>query len=76
MPVGCVILTDAHAGAVAMGPVGFDIGCGYDERPFFRRSGATPKRREFNRAVMERVEMGQVDAAPGCAISKNASLTS
>jgi tRNA-splicing ligase RtcB (3'-phosphate/5'-hydroxy nucleic acid ligase) len=27
VPVGCVILTDADAGAVAMGPVGFDIGC-------------------------------------------------
>jgi tRNA-splicing ligase RtcB len=27
VPVGCVILTDAESGAVAMGPVGFDIGC-------------------------------------------------
>lgn len=27
VPVGCVLLTDADAGAVAMGPVGFDIGC-------------------------------------------------
>ena len=31
VPVGCVILTDralGGGGAVAMGPVGFDIGCG------------------------------------------------
>ncbi len=28
VPVGCVILTDRDEGAVAMGPVGFDIGCG------------------------------------------------
>ena len=27
VPVGSVILTDAEEGAVAMGPVGFDIGC-------------------------------------------------
>src|SRR5947209_608595 len=28
VPVGCAILTDAESGAVAMGPVGFDISCG------------------------------------------------
>ena len=28
VPVGCAILTDADAGAIALGPVGFDIGCG------------------------------------------------
>ena len=28
VPIGTVLLTDADAGAVAMGPVGFDIGCG------------------------------------------------
>ncbi len=27
VPVGCVILTDGESGAVAMGPVGYDIGC-------------------------------------------------
>src|SRR3954463_9277511 len=27
VPVGCVILTDDESGAVAMGPVGYDIGC-------------------------------------------------
>ena len=61
VPVGCVILTDASYGAVAMGPVGFDIGCGMmsacSEVP---AEEATPERRQqFNRAVMERVEMGQ-----------------
>ncbi|MBI3652193.1 MAG: RtcB family protein [Acidobacteria bacterium] len=27
VPVGCVLLTDANEGAIAMGPVGYDIGC-------------------------------------------------
>ena len=27
VPIGTVLLTDAETGAVAMGPVGFDIGC-------------------------------------------------
>jgi tRNA-splicing ligase RtcB len=27
VPVGCVLLTDAKEGAIAMGPVGYDIGC-------------------------------------------------
>jgi RNA-splicing ligase RtcB len=27
VPVGCVLITDKDAGAVAMGPVGYDIGC-------------------------------------------------
>jgi tRNA-splicing ligase RtcB (3'-phosphate/5'-hydroxy nucleic acid ligase) len=27
VPVGCVLLTDAEEGAIAMGPVGYDIGC-------------------------------------------------
>ncbi len=27
VPVGCVLLTDVEQGAVAMGPVGYDIGC-------------------------------------------------
>jgi tRNA-splicing ligase RtcB len=60
VPVGCVILTDARSGAVAMGPVGFDIGCGMmSARSEVPAEEATPeKRREFNRAVMERVEMG------------------
>ncbi len=28
VPVGCVLITDYESGAVAMGPVGYDIGCG------------------------------------------------
>ena len=27
VPVGCVLITDAEEGAIAMGPVGYDIGC-------------------------------------------------
>ncbi len=27
VPVGCVLITDVEKGAVAMGPVGYDIGC-------------------------------------------------
>jgi len=60
VPVGCVILTDARWGAVAMGPVGFDIGCGMmSARSDVPAEEATAeKRRAFNAAVMERVEMG------------------
>jgi tRNA-splicing ligase RtcB len=60
VPVGCVILTDARYGAVAMGPVGFDIGCGMmSARSDVPAEEATPdRRRAFNAAVMERVEMG------------------
>ncbi|HEV2908234.1 MAG TPA: RtcB family protein [Candidatus Eremiobacteraceae bacterium] len=60
VPVGCVILTDAKEGAVAMGPVGYDIGCGMiSARSNVAVSEATPERRlQFNRAVIERIEMG------------------
>lgn len=60
VPVGCVILTDAQWGAVAMGPVGFDIGCGMmSARSDVDAEEATPdRRRAFNAAVMERIEMG------------------
>ncbi len=27
VPVGCVLITDGYTGAIAMGPVGYDIGC-------------------------------------------------
>ncbi len=27
VPVGCALITDAESGAIAMGPVGYDIGC-------------------------------------------------
>lgn len=57
VPVGSVIVTD---GTVAMGPVGFDIGCGMvsarSEVPV--EAADASKRLEFNREVMERVVMG------------------
>jgi tRNA-splicing ligase RtcB len=57
VPVGCVIATD---GTLAMGPVGFDIGCGMmAARSTVDADRATPERRlAFNREVMRRVEMG------------------
>ena len=57
VPVGCVIATD---GTLAMGPVGFDIGCGMmAARSTVDVGEATPERRlAFNREVMRRVEMG------------------
>src|ERR687883_553701 len=60
VPVGCVILTDAQSGAVAMGPVGYDISCGMvSAKSDVPADAATPEKRlEFNRAVMERVNMG------------------
>lgn len=60
VPVGCVLITDYESGAVAMGPVGYDIGCGMmSARSIVDAEEATPdKRLLFNRAVMERIEMG------------------
>jgi tRNA-splicing ligase RtcB len=60
VPVGSVILTDAQNGAVAMGPVGYDIGCGMiSARSSVPVAAATPaQRRAFNQGVMHRVEMG------------------
>ncbi len=57
VPVGSVILTD---GTVAMGPVGYDIGCGMvSARSNVPVGVATKsKRLEFNQAVMRRVAMG------------------
>src|ERR671927_50165 len=46
VPVGCAILTDAESGAVAMGPVGFDVGCGMmSARSNVEAEAATPERR-------------------------------
>lgn len=61
VPVGCAILTDAETGAVALGPVGFDIGCGMVSlRSDVPAEAATWERRlAFNRAVMRRVSMGE-----------------
>ncbi len=60
VPVGCVILTARGDGAVAMGPVGFDIGCGMmSARSDVPAERATPDRKlDFNREVMKRVSMG------------------
>jgi tRNA-splicing ligase RtcB len=60
VPIGTVLLTDAERGAVAMGPVGFDIGCGMmsasSDVPV---SAATPENRlRFNREVTRRVALG------------------
>jgi tRNA-splicing ligase RtcB len=60
VPVGCVILTDAELGAVAMGPVGYDIGCGMvSAKSDVPADAATFDRKlAFNRAVMGKVNMG------------------
>src|SRR2546430_3497819 len=60
VPTGTVLLTDADSGAVAMGPVGYDIGCGMmsasSEVPVSAATPDNPLR--FNRAVTERVALG------------------
>ncbi len=60
VPVGCVLITDYESGAIAMGPVGYDIGCGMmSAKSNVLAEAATPEKRlQFNRAVMERVAMG------------------
>lgn len=60
VPVGSVLLTDAKVGAVAMGPVGYDIGCGMmSAKSNVSASEATPEKRlKFNEAVMKRVDLG------------------
>lgn len=60
VPVGSVIVTAREYGAIAMGPVGFDIGCGMmSARSSVPISRATPDRRlSFNREVSERVSLG------------------
>src|SRR3979409_1313858 len=60
VPIGTVLLTDAETGAVAMGPVGFDWGCGMmsasSDVPV---SAATPENRlRFNREVTRRFALG------------------
>jgi tRNA-splicing ligase RtcB (3'-phosphate/5'-hydroxy nucleic acid ligase) len=60
VPVGCVLITDYQTGAVAMGPVGYDIGCGMmSAKSNVPVEAATPRKRlQFNQAVMDRIEMG------------------
>lgn len=60
VPIGCVLITDAEKGAIAMGPVGYDIGCG-----MMSASSKVPheiatieKRLQFNGAVMKRIDLG------------------
>jgi tRNA-splicing ligase RtcB len=60
-PVSSTIeLVTADDGAIAMGPVGYDIGCGMmSARSNVPAEYATAaKRLEFNREVMKRVAMG------------------
>lgn len=59
VPVGCAIVSDPD-GAVALGPVGFDIGCGMVSlRSNVDAHAATAEQRiAFNRAVVQRVNMG------------------
>src|ERR1700686_674814 len=60
VPVGCVLLTEASSGAIAMGPVGYDIGCGMvSASSRVPAEDATPARKlAFNRAAMRRIELG------------------
>ncbi|MBI2811648.1 MAG: RtcB family protein [Candidatus Melainabacteria bacterium] len=60
VPVGCVLITDYNEGAIAMGPVGYDIGCGMmSAKSDVSVDEATPEKRlEFNRLVMQGVSMG------------------
>src|SRR5215471_20254374 len=60
VPVGCVILSDSESGAVAMGPVGYDIGCGMvsARSDIPADTATTEKKMAFNAAVMEKVNMG------------------
>src|SRR5437868_7200578 len=60
VPVGCVLITDYESGAVAMGPVGYDVGCGMmSAQSNVEVDAATPnKRLQFNQAVMDRVALG------------------
>src|SRR4051812_1425996 len=57
VPVGCVMAT---SGTLAMGPVGYDIGCGIAAlRSTVSRAEATPDRvKDFSRRVMQRVGLG------------------
>jgi len=67
VPVGCAIVTDPENGAVALGPVGFDIGCGMVSlRSAVPAEAATePQRIAFNREVMQRVSMGAGERGVG-----------
>jgi tRNA-splicing ligase RtcB len=57
---GVKLVAITESGAVAMGPVGYDIGCGMlSAKSDVPVEAATPEKRlEFNREVMQRVNMG------------------
>jgi tRNA-splicing ligase RtcB (3'-phosphate/5'-hydroxy nucleic acid ligase) len=67
VPVGCVMAT---SGTLAMGPVGYDIGCGMAAlRSDVPHEQATPERaKAFSREVMRRVGLGA--GSRGQAVSK------
>jgi tRNA-splicing ligase RtcB len=60
VPVGSVILTDRDAGAIAMGPVGYDIGCGMvsAESRVPAELATHDRKLAFHREVMRRVALG------------------
>lgn len=65
VPVGCAILSDRASGAVAMGPVGYDIGCG-----MVAASSDVPadvasreRRLRFNQEVSRRVALGSGESS-------------
>ena len=60
VPIGTVLLTDADTGAVAMGPVGYDVGCGMmSAASDVPANAATPENRlRFNREVTRRIALG------------------
>jgi tRNA-splicing ligase RtcB (3'-phosphate/5'-hydroxy nucleic acid ligase) len=73
VPVGSVILTDRENGALAMGPVGFDIGCGMvSARSSVPAERATPDRKlKFHQEVFKRVGMGIGSDASSPELSEN-----
>src|SRR5919204_4894579 len=53
VPIGTVLLTDAASGAVAMGPVGYDIGCFTGETRVPTLDGSSRSLRELAEAGSE-----------------------
>ncbi|MBA2404502.1 MAG: RtcB family protein [Bdellovibrionales bacterium] len=60
VPVGSVLVTDYEEGALAMGPVGYDIGCGMmsAQSNVPSQEATYEKKMAFNRAVMRKVDLG------------------
>ncbi|MBL8603193.1 MAG: RtcB family protein [Myxococcales bacterium] len=74
VPVGSVLVTSRDEGCVAMGPVGFDIGCGMmSARSEVPAERATFERRlAFNREVEKRVSLGAGGTSLAGALSRRA----